>query len=269
MSEMYFGTAERMTWVPCPNTGMARNRVGWTTNGTYLNGGGYSRSSSSNHFEPTLTWSFLRQSQVSELMAYYHRAYGDGPIYWLDPFAMQTNVLPPYLSVPSLAFDDAPPWVKNRRPTLSATTSNTLSLPTQTAVYTLASGDEFMSYFIPVPTGYTLHFGAYGTSTGTAELDLNGSTVTLLSTTDNSRVNTTTTSDVTITVSGVGTLSLTALTALVLPTGQTPDSGSFLIGEGHSGCRFKDAPTVVGYSAPDALDYQSVTANMIEVGSWE
>ena len=269
MSEMYFGTAERMTWVKQPNSGMGRNRVGWTTNGTYLNGGGYSRSSSSNHFEPTLTWSFLRQSEVSEIMAYYHRAYGDGPIYWLDPFAMQTNVLPPYLSVPSLAFDDAPPWVKNRRPTLSATTSNTLSMPTQTAVYTLASDDDLLSYFIPVPFGYTLHFGVYGTQTGTAALTLNGSAVTLLSATDNSRFNTTTTSDVTLTVSGVGTLSLTALMAVVLPTGQTPSAGSFVVGEGHSGCRFKDAPAVVGYSAPSAIDYQSLTANFMETAAWE
>ena len=269
MSEMYFGTASRMTWVPCPNTGMARNRVGWTTNGPYLNGGGYSRSSSSNHFEPTLTWSFLRQSQVSEIMAYYHRAYGDGPIYWLDPFAMQTNVLPPYLSIPSLAFDDAPSWVKNRRPTLLTTAANALALPTQSAVYTLISGDTFLTYFIPVPSGYTLYLGAYGSSTGTAALKLNGSTVTLLSTSDASIVNTTVTTDATITVAGVGTLTLTALTVLVVPTGTTPAVSVFKVGEGHSGCRFKDAPQVVGYSAPSAIDYQSLTANFMETAAWE
>lgn len=299
---MYFGTQERMTWIKCPNSGMTRNRVGWNANGTYLNGGGWARKSATKHYEQSLVWSFLNHVEVRAINDYYLGAFGDGPIYWLDTFAMATNVLPAHWSIPRLAADDAPPLVYGRRPTLADTLPNALGLPTKTATYELRASDTFDTLYIPVPEGFTAHIAAWGSSTGDARLSLGGEAVTLTAVTDTvptwtsvSGVN-----HVILTADGEGFLSLAGITVQVLPhpdtlilpgllssvslptspslapsdteiiyLGGLPVAGRFLSGEGHSGMAFKGEPSIVGYSSPMAIDYQSLSADFIEVGAWQ
>lgn len=300
--KIYFGTREYMRWVKSPNSGVTMNRVGWTANGTYLDGGGWSRSSATTHFEPSMTWSFLNNAEVREIMDFYLGNFGQGPFYWLDPFSMGTNVLPPHWSSPRLAADDAPPLVKGRRPTLSDTAANSLGLPSQTATYELRASDAFDSLAIPVPDGFAAHICAWGSSTGTAELVMGAAPVTLTGASSFEPVWTvasTVSGFATLTARGEGFLRLAGLMVQVLPVSGTaviPGLGTtsdlpttpslvvrsslsswagpgstaprFMSGEGHSGCAFKGPPTRVGYSAPHALDYQSVTAEFSEVGAW-
>jgi hypothetical protein len=68
---------------------------------------------------------------------------------------------------------------------------------------------------------------------------------------------------------GSGTMTLSGLIAQVLPTGSAAPTGNFRSGQGHSGCRFAGHPTVSGYSAPQALDLQSMSAVLVETGAWE
>lgn len=271
---MYFGTRERMTWIKSPNSGMGRTRSGWSASGTYLNGGGWSRESGTKHFEPSLTWSFMDHRQVRDIEDYYLGAYGPGPFYWVDPFAHTTNVLPAHWSVPRLAADDAPPLIRGQRPSLSDTPENTIGLPTKMATYELSLGDDHHEVWVPVPPGFAAHVAVWGVSSGTAAV--------VGTTADDGMIDTvltspassftlwrTYTSDVTISTFGNGTLTLAGMLVQVLPTGVSPSSGQrFLSGAGHSGCAFKSAPTVTGYSSPQAIDYQSVTADFIEVGAW-
>lgn len=298
---IYFGTQEYMRWIKCPNSGMGMNRVGWSANGTYLNGGGWSRKSTTTHYEPSLTWSFLNHIEMREIMDFYLGAHGPGPFYWLDPFTMGTNVLPVHWSVPRLAADDAPSLVRGRRPTLSTTLPNSISLPSQTATYELKPNDEFASTWIPNPVGFAVHVAAWGNSTGTAAL-LAGNTPVTLTAAEVSEPIWTSVPDVSgldLTLDGEGLLSLAGVVVQVLPVGETftypglmtgpdlltspslltsdtystnngqsPRAPRFLSGAGHSGCAVRGIPTPVGYSAPSAVDYQSLTVEFTEVGAW-
>lgn len=269
MADFYFGTEKHMQWFKAPTSGLERGMSGWSANGTFLNGGGWARRSTNGHTDTTLSWPFLTHRQAQTLTGLYAGQYGRGLIYWLDPFSMEMNALPPSWSMPSMARTDAPPLVTGKRPTLIDTPTNSLALPVESAVYTLSAGDTFDSLKIPVPPGYTLHFGAHGTATSSAGVLVNGLGTALLPYGAGVKTNTTSTQAwTTITLTGTGTLTLAAMTAVVLPTGQTPAAGNFVLGGGHSGCDFKGAPAVTGYSSPQAIDYQAVSVDFIEVGSW-
>lgn len=321
---MYMGTREYMTWVKCPAIDAGISRVGWQAVSQYLNGGANVRRSSTGHKEYNFVWPMANTEDANIIKSFASNVYGNELIYFLDPFAVRTNVLPHYWSTPRLAWDDAPSLVYERRPTLVGTAVNSLGYPTKSAVYELRENDTFASLYIPIPPGHTFHLGVHGSSTGSATIlvtpdgasdgavfieDPPGSGLYLvpdgwvessaglyavssgmteeelglystmgevfivspMAVTDSNRtdlaINNTT--GVTITLSGVGYLTLAGLIGQVLPDGLLPDKGGFLNGEGHSGCRFDGFPDVVGYSSPQALDKQSITARLIEVGAWE
>lgn len=274
--KMYFGTRERMTWIKCPATDTPLGKVGWQAKSQFINGGATIRKSSTAHKEFTLTWPFASQEEADEITDYADGAYGDGLVYFLDPFAMKSNVLPQYWSIPRLAVDDAPSLVQGRRPTLTDTATNSLSHPTKTATYTLQAGDSFATVYIPIPPDYTLHVGVFGTATGTARVTVtpDGSSavdLTLLGVTSSVRTNYTLTgaAGATLSLAGEGNLNLTSMIAQVRPNGQSVPQGGFISGKGHSGCRFETFPVIQGYSAPEALDYQSVSVSLTETGAWE
>jgi hypothetical protein len=273
---LFFGTSEYMTWLKCPNSGMPLSRVGWSANGTYLNGGGWARSSSTKHFEPTLTWSFLSQTEVKAIENFYLGAYGQGPFYFYDSFSMKSNVLPPYFSIARVAADDGVSLLRDKRPMLEATPANDFGLPTMSAVYELNSASVPYEIFLPIPSGYTLHFGAKGTSTGTAQFKVVDSLgvsvdtplIPVSGTTFFNRSTSDSPSWVKISLTGLGTVTVASMSVVILPDGEVPYSNKFISGAGHSGCSFKREPQIVGYSAPQAIDYQSVTVEMIETGAW-
>lgn len=274
--KMYFGTQERMTWIKCPAIDTPLSKVGWQSKSQYLNGGANVRRSSTAHKEYTLTWSFATQDQVDDVTDYADGAYGDGLIYFLDPFAAKSNVLPQYWSIPRLAVDDAPSLVKGRRPTLVDSVSNNFSHPTKTAVYTLQVTDTFTTLYVPIPPEHTFHMGVFGSASGTARVTAtpDGSSavdLTFLSITSSTRTNyaLTGSTGVTLSLAGEGNLNLTSMIAQVRPDGESVPPGDFISGKGHSGCRFDGFPVVQGYSAPEALDYQSLSANLTETGTWE
>lgn len=320
--KMYFGSREFMTWIKCPSIDAGMSTVGWQSTSQYLNGGAGVRRSNTGHKEYDYVWPMASHKDADVIKNFAGGVYGEGLIYFLDPFAMKTNLLPQHWASPRLAKGEGPSLVIGRRPTLSPTLSNGWMYPTQSAVYQLREGDTFASIYIPVPPGHTFHFGAHGSSTETAQLEIRphyesnsliedgpglymvppeliadepqlyiiGSEFTetapgsglyalteaaaqpvpMLSANTNQRTNVSIplVTGVTITLSGVGFLTLAGLIAQVRPDGEPVPNGGFLGGEGHSGCQFESFPTVVGYSSPQALDKQSVTARLIETGAW-
>lgn len=271
---MYFGTRERMVWLSAPSIDAGIGKVGWQVQSQFINGGASVRGSSTTHKEYSFAWPLASAEQTAAITDYADKLYGDGLIYFLDPFAVTTNVLPQHWAVPSLAIDDAPTFNgSDTRPTAVTTAANTLGYPTTSAVYTFDSSNTFRSLWIPLPPNYTFHFGAHGSSSGTAAITLNGVAVApLLPATTIERTNTTITGvpGVTISFSGEGTLTLAGMIAQVRPTGETVPQGNFISGRGNSGCRFSTSGLAVqGYSAPEALDFQSVSATLIETGDWE
>lgn len=281
MKRMYFGTRERMVWVKAPaiNADLSKNK--WSTSGTYLNGGGYARSSVTGHMVYQFSWNLDKAENIYAVLDYESGLYGSDLIYFLDPFALTENVLPVYWSAPRLAWEDAPFLIKDQRPTLVQTEANDLGYPTRSALYTVSNASVGKKLFIPVPPGYTFHIGVHGTSTGSANIrvvptGLNGVDgpeviAPMMSVTGEQRVNTSVSAvqGVTLRLGGTGTVSIAGIIAQVLPDGQNPLSGGFISGRGHSGVRFDGPPAVSGYSAPEALDKLGATATLRETGSWE
>lgn len=275
---MYFGTRERMTWVKCPAIEADISKNGWSTEGVFLSGGAYARSSVTSHKRYQFSWNLAAQEDIYEVLDYQQGLYGTGLIYFLDPFAQSTNVLPSWWASPRLQAEDAPPLIRdaNSRPTLVATGPNSFAYPTQSAVFSLADGDIIDSVYIPVPPGYELHFGAHGSSTGTAEFRLTTDAdevylVDLLpvNTPELTNLVISGVTGVTISAWGVGNLTIAGMIAQVLPQGAAAPQGRFISGRGHSGCRFVGFPSVTGYSAPDALDKVGASAVLVETGGWE
>lgn len=265
---MYFGTKERMTWIPCPSINAGLGMTSWGTVSEYLNGGATSRFSSTGHREYSFSWSPTTQESLYSVLDYFYGAYGDAPYYFIDPFAAGTNVLPMWLAAPRLAADDAPSLVMDKRPYKSPTASNSLGHPTQSAVYSLVTGDVARTFDFPVPPGYTFHFGVKGSASGTAAVTLNGSPVTPTYVTDGTRFTASSTQPwVTVSVQGAGTLALASMAAVVLPTGTPPPSGAFVSGRGNSGVARRSNPVVTGYSAVLNASV-GATVELVETGGW-
>ena len=274
MKTMYFGSRERMAWVPCPKIDVDLSKTGWSTSGKYLNGGSYVRRSATGAKSYTFSWNLASAEDIHKVLDYADGVYGSGPFYFLEPFAQDTNLFPQYWASPRLATLDAPSLIRDKRPTLSPGVPS-LDYPAPSTNYTLADGDTFRQLDIPVPPGYALHVGIHGFSTGTAAVVVGAGEspavpMTLLSKTTTVRTNYIVSGDdagwAHITLSGVGQLSLYGMIAQIRPIGDTVPEGGFISGRGHSGCEFDGFPSVNGYSA--ALDKQGATALLTEVAAW-
>lgn len=166
---MYFGTKERMAWVKCPAINADISKVGWSASATYINGGAFVRKSSTGHKEIGFSWNLAKQAELDTILDYADGLYGDGPFYFLDPFATTNNLFPQYWAAPRLAAEDAPLLIKGQTPSLTATPGNTINLPTMSASYTCHYGDTYASMYFPIPSGYALNLGIFGNTTGTAQ----------------------------------------------------------------------------------------------------
>lgn len=264
--QVWFGTENRMTWVPAPMPGVSRSLRKWRTGGQYLNGGRWARSSATGSRQVNLTWPVMTHAEVRKITAYLEGTYGTGLLFYSDPFA-DANVLPQWLAVPWLACDDAPRLYETVAPTQVTTPANTYDYPTFGAEYqVLGPGPQFK---FPVPPNTTAHIGFHGTTTGTAVVQANGATLTPLGVTTSTLTNHTYTAPaeggwVTLNVSGNGTLTAYGLH---MSFGTAP-VGPFVKGEGFSGLALAGDPDITGYTSTSTLERQSVSATFDEVGAW-
>jgi hypothetical protein len=101
MSKVYFGTRERMIWVKPPAINTPLSGAGIANTGTDLNGGGYSKMSPTAHKEYQFTWGASPAKDIYDVTDYRSGVYGTGLLYYLDPFAMESNALSSAFSAPS------------------------------------------------------------------------------------------------------------------------------------------------------------------------
>lgn len=275
MKYMYFGTRERMAWIPCPAIDADVSKVGWSASGRFINGGGYVRRSATAGKVYQFSWNVMPRAELRKFTDYADGLYGPGPFYFIDPFSTE-NILPQYWAAPRLAAEDAPSLVRDKRPELVDTPANNYGYPTKSAKYVLEAGDSFNSIWLPVPEGHTLHLGVHGTATGDSRLTATpdgGSPVDLEMLPEDSAVLTdhSVVGPTGVTLSGrlgadPGVLTLSGIVAALVPNGQSAPTGNFPSGQGHSGCDFTEHPKETGYSA--ALDKIGATATLMEVGGW-
>jgi hypothetical protein len=259
------------------------SKVGWNAAAQYLNGGTSIRSSVAAHKVYNLAWALQDRDNIRLITDYADGIYGDELIYFIDPFAQDKNVLPQYWAVPSLAFEDAPILVGTAKPSIVETDSNIYGYPRNSAVYFVSPTEQRKNIYIPIPEGYTAHVGVHGSrpdgstayvrmrqavgSTGFGD----ATTLSLLGIDTDQRVNSSQANTgnvhgIVLDFQGTGTLILSGIIVQVLKNDVVPETGGFISGQGHSGCKFATQPTLQNYSS--AMDKSALTAVLVEVGAW-
>jgi len=280
---MYFGTKDYMQSVACPNVNIPSNKVGWSTGQQYINGGAYVRRSTAAHKEYELTWDRVAREDIIPILNYADKLYGDGAVYWLDPFIADFNVLPQYLASPFQVLDDGPPILADGAIQESVTTpANTLGYPTRSVRFTTtADTTARRNIWVPIPSGYSAWVGVHGfDQSGDAGVTISPTVgsgfgtdidATILPVTSTTRVADEVTGDglyLSYTPGDPGdSITLSGIMVQVLPTGQAPSTGNFCSGQGHSGCQFSEQPEYTPYSA--AFGSGGMVAALIETEAWK
>jgi hypothetical protein len=279
---MWFGTKEKMVAIRAPKTGFDGSRVGWDGGVTqYLHGGAYVRRSTSSHKVYNFAWPTMTRQEVALITDYAEGVYGDGAIYFIDPFAMDKNLLPQAWATPRLVFTDGlvlngaeRPSILNNPPTLDST----LGYPRQPAQYKTAVGTDYPKLYIPIPPGHTAWFGAHGVPLAAANSPLvvlpnsgAAARVEIVSVNDSNRFTNSwdgsNNSGIELSFSGTnGVASIAGMMLQILPTGVLPMTGGFISGQGNSGVRFATNPTVTYTSA--VMDMVGLSAQLVEDEAW-
>ena len=296
MAKMWFGTRSRMQWINCPRVDMDLSKAGWSTSSQYLNGGAGARGSTSSHKVYDMSWGNLNRDEVRSITDYADGIYdtneGINLIYFIDPTTTgpHSNVLPQLWAAPFQQGVEGLTLFQGQSPKVVQTPSNNYGYPARSVQYTANSIAS--SVWVPIPPGYTAWVGVHGSATGSAgvtaattsgQSSATAVTLTTLPVTTATRFSdsfeaSSTVDGVLLSLANLGpgstdTLTWSGTMVQLLRTGQAPQDGPYISGQGHSGCQFSEKPSVsvqfLGHGS-DSSDnaHLSVAANLIETGSW-
>lgn len=271
-SQVYFGNATKQLWIKAPASGMSADVQGWSAETTLLNGMTSIRRSNAGHRRFSPSWiGPVNATDLSEslntIKDFADGLYGDGPFYWVDPYAAKTNILPENWAAPMLTQKDWPSIVSGIVPTFTeASVAN--NFPIKYASYVTTDGYESTKKLtLIIPTGYKLSFGWHGPSAGSstgvrilpykrsngiADPALNPAKITAGSA---NRVNTnisgTTYSrvEIFIATTSASTVNITGMIAQIIPDAESVINGGFISGRGTSAIEFNTRPKIEYYSA--------------------
>lgn len=289
----YFGNAAYAAFVKAPQSGMSANAAGYSSQIDFLNGGSSVRRSSRTHREFNMSWNGQMNGtdtteNIQIVKDFYDGLYGVGPFYWLDPFAMASNVLPPHYAAPMLDELDWPSLSETITPTFVAG-SYANGYPIKRAVFALPGNhSDARKLTILIPPTRTLHFGWHSTTagvtastaagmrivpynlSGVAQATVNPASLLAGGTTrTNQTISGASVSRVEIFLAnGSGSTSsanLVAMIAQVLPTGASVTSGGFISGRGTTKLEFSGAPTINYISSAINNGFIEMSANFVEV----
>lgn len=275
---MYMGTRYRADWVPAPATGGSFSEVGYNAKQQYLNGGAAVRRSRATHREYELAWNPTKRADLRQITDIASGLWGSGLIYFLDPMAIDQNLLPQFMAAPILAGTDGLPAVGEDAPTLSATPITSLGYPVQMGHYGTSTVRQRV--YIPIPPGYSAWVGVHGDTSivggSLAVQPLLGPdnlaaevVIPMQGVNDVVRVSTQFNGDdyQGIEVYVQDNTTYAGAMVQVFKNGINPPLGDFISGQGNSGCEFAETPQMTAYSAP--LDRVGMTATLVEVGAWQ
>jgi hypothetical protein len=277
LREVWFGTKGYMQWVPAPAVDISAGKTGMSGAANFLNGGAWVRRSKASAKRYTLSWNMKTRAEVQPILDYVDGIYGDGFVYYLDPFAMDRNIIPAYWATPFINAYDGPVIVDRIRPEL-APTSAMNGYPVESARYRITSTSSVPSLYVPIPPNHTLWLGHAATvesgvvnvtvtpDTGTAQ------NLTAVSMSSNQWWSTSFNGDatpgitLTLTSTSLGVIRLTGIMGQILPNGAVPAPSAFISGQGSSGMSFANTASVSQYSA--ALDRVGVSVELVETEPW-
>ena len=286
--KVYFGNTEKQTWIVAPQSGMTVSNQGWVSQATLLNGEASVKRSAGSHKAFEMSWLGSMNAPATEdslhtISDFANGVYGDGPFYWLDPYAMTSNILPPHWAAPGLAQRGWPAIASGITPTFN--TSNSVNnYPETYAVYDTTNDYESTEVLrIIIPTGYKLAFGwhgkAGGANTGISIKPFNRSTGTFDAAITPQRIDAGGTTRTNTNVSGTtyayveigiatataSTLRFTGMIAQIIPEGDSAPSGGFISGRGSTGLEFTEVPKLEYYSSAVNNGQIGMSATLVEV----
>jgi hypothetical protein len=297
--KVYFGNTNKQQWIKAPLSGMSASPEGYSETSRFLNGGASVRRSNASHRVFNMAWNGSMSNpespnDLSIIKDFADGLHGEGPFYWVDPYAIDQNLFSPGWAAPFMSIDfdwtglcpdleDSP--VQRETVLTSSVTgigTNSQGYPYKTAKYTVAGPNaESYKYTFIIPDGYTLHLGLHGKhgSTGGAfATPYNASGVagtdvqlTALGVDSSTRMNTSFASTTAKRVefylkktdSGPCEFFIAGLIAQLLPTGVSPASGKFISGRGTQQLEFTGVN--IDYTSAAINDGQiGMTATLIE-----
>jgi len=296
--KVYFGNTKFQTWIVAPKTGLNATASNYTQTTDLLNGRsfvkrsmGSSRKFSASWFGPMNSGDITTSLQTIKDFA--DGVYGSENVYWLDPFAMDKNILAPHWASPGLAGKDWPA-LSTATPTITtlAGTSNVYAnnFPQTYATYTYAAGATNKFVDIIIPSGYYFHFGWHATAAGVSGFSAPGFNITKYSratnlpvlsgglpdfpvsllaggtTRTNYSVDGTTYSRVRISfgLSSSGSTSIVGVIAQILPT-NTATTGAFISGGGTTALQFGSDVNIEYYSSTIGDGQIGLSTTLVEV----
>jgi hypothetical protein len=286
-SLIYFGTAYKQSWIKAPSSGMAAGSQGWGAESQLRSGRAFVKRSGASHrrFNPSWVGSYNANEEASlqHIINYSEGLYGDGPFYFVDPFAANQNVLPPNWAAPMLTVADWPSLASGLPVSFNISAINN-SFPMKYASYTTTDAYESTNKLtLIIPTGYKLAFGWHGPatgsttgvrivpylrSTGLADTAVNPTKITAGGTVrTNTTISGTTYSRVEIflATTTASTLNITAMMAQIIPTASSVASGGFIAGKGTTSIEFGQRPTIEYYSSVINEGQIGMSTSWIEV----
>lgn len=287
--QVYFGNKNKQAWIKAPNSGMKASTSGFIAETQFLSGGATVIRSRASHRKFSSTWIGSMNTSVTAenlnlIKDFADGLYGDGPFYWIDPFATNQNILPPHWSAPMLAEKD---WTDLSAGTITpaftaASVAN--NYPFKYAEY--VTTDNYASELkltVIIPQDYALNFGWHGPSgsstsgirivpylrsTGAADTALNP---TRIDAGGNVRTNTKVKGDtysyveIFLATTTAATVKITAMIAQVLPENLSVATGGFISGRGTSALEFASFPQIDYYSSAINDGWIGLAVDWLEV----
>lgn len=292
--KVYFGNEEKQSWILAPKGEMQTTSTSRSTITELLNGRRHiKRSHGASRSFPVSWLGSMNSSDMTEslhtIKDFADGVYGTTKLHWLDPFAMESNILPPHWATPMLAETDWPPLIEGNVVVSATTAANsTNNFPAKKATYNFPLANPAKELTIIIPPGYTFYFGWHADTAGISGTSAPGVKLRVQARSDGSYTNlwpvslagggTTRTnisvsgtlySKVTISIAtestSPGTLSIQAMMAQIWPDGQTPESGGFISGRGTTALQFSDSVEIQYYTAAMMDGMIGMSTTLMEV----
>jgi hypothetical protein len=216
---------------------------------------------------------------------YFDGLYGEGPFYWLDPFAVDTNLLPPQWAAPMLSTKDWPSICSIGTSALVESDANARDYPYKSLEISFDDlvEESAATVRLLIPAGYKLHFGWHGKQvSGDASLFLRAYSRSDGEATDieaeplgvtsairtNKSVSGNTYSMVDIIIknptAATSVIEIAGMIAQVLPENDSVAQGNFISGRGTMGLHFSSAPSITYISSKLNSGLVELATNFIE-----
>lgn len=287
MAKIWFGNELSARYVVAPKSGLDAPGVGYSDVVQLNNGGAFVNQSSATHREFDMSWAAATTRELSFLNNYYAGLNGPGYLYWVDPFA--DNALPPHWSAPMLTLGDWPSIVSpSVRPSPVDSPPNSYGLPYRGAQFFptgLIHNEPSRSTTLLIPRDKALHIGFTGYQNGATVrvrpqfLDGTwdeGVDLDIIRPEYAEQTNATFSGaqyrlvKLFVTPTEVGG-QCTIIAGRAVYTGITsfaPLASEFIMGTGHTGLRFKEAPTLAYLQSARNRNMVTAAASFVEVEAW-